>query len=115
MIYELRCYVPHPGKMEALLARFRDHTMKLFEKHGARSVGYWVALATDDRPGTAGPDGELWYILEFESDEQRKSALAAFSGSDEWAQLRATTEADGPLIAEHTIRVLAPTSFSPIR
>ena len=115
MIYELRCYVPHPGKMESLLARFRDHTRALFEKHGVQNVGYWVAMATDDRPGTSGPDGELWYILGFESDEQRKSSIAAFSASPEWAALREATEADGPLIAEHTIRVLRPADFSAIR
>ena len=115
MIYELRCYVPHPGKMEALLARFRDHTQALFAKFGARSVGYWVALPTADRPGTSGRDGELWYMLEFKDNEHRTSSIAAFSASDEWAALRAATEADGPLIAEHTIRVLAPTDFSAIR
>jgi len=108
MIYELRTYIPHPGKMEALLARFRDHTRALFEKHGAGNVGYWTNTA-------AGPDGELWYMLAFKDDEQRQRAIAAFSSDPAWHKLRADTERDGPLIRDYTIRVLEPADFSAIR
>ena len=70
MIYELRSYFAHPGKMGALQKRFRDHTCKLFEKHGITNVGYWTN-------SIGGRNDELIYILGFQDLAQRDAAWAA--------------------------------------
>ena len=72
MIYELRVYSALPGRREAMLTRFRDHTTRLFEKHGMRNIGYWTNYA-------GGRYGELVYLLAFEDVAQRERAWAAFS------------------------------------
>ena len=56
-VYELRTYHCAPGRLEALKARFRDHTVKLFERHGMKNVGYWTSA---DAPASA---DTLIYIL----------------------------------------------------
>src|SRR5262245_47204249 len=68
--YELRTYYSAPGKLEALHARFRDHTCKLFEKHGMVNVGYWVPLDN--------PDGKLIYLLAYPNREARENSWKAF-------------------------------------
>ena len=75
MIHELRIYTAHPGKMVALLSRFRDHTCSLFEKHGITNVGYWLN-------SIGGRNDELWYIVGFESLAHREQAWAAFQAGD---------------------------------
>ena len=60
--YELRVYHPHPGKLDALNARFREHTLKLFEKHGMRNVAYWI-----EQPSDTAPDGKVIYVLAYPS------------------------------------------------
>ena len=77
MIYELRIYTVHPGRMAALQARFRDHTCALFEKHGMTNVGYWVNAI-------GGRSDELWYILGYEDLAARETAWAAFRADPEW-------------------------------
>ena len=70
MIYELRIYTANPGKMGSLQARFRDHTVKLFERHGITNVGYWMNTI-------GGRSDELWYMLAFEDLAQRDAAKGA--------------------------------------
>lgn len=108
MIHELRIYTAHPGKMGPLLARFRDHTLRLFEKHGIVNVGYWTNAI-------GGRNDELWYILGYEDLAQRERAWAAFMADPEWQAARAASEADGPLVHHLENRILAPTKFSPLR
>lgn len=107
MIYELRVYTAHPGKMDALLARFRDHTTALFEKHGIKNVGYW-------RNVIGGRSDELWYIVSFESLAERERAWAAFGSDEAWIQARSASEADGPLVHHLENRIMSPTDFSPL-
>lgn len=107
MIYELRIYRTHPGRMPALQARFRDHTVGLFERHGIGNVGYWTNAI-------GGRSDELWYILSFESLAQRERAWAAFASDPEWLQARADSERDGPIVHHIENRILAPTDFSPL-
>ena len=76
MIHELRIYTAHPGKMGALMARFRNHTVKLFEKHGITNVGYWTNTI-------GGRSDELWYILGFEDLAQRDKAWREFAADPE--------------------------------
>ena len=107
MIYELRIYTAHPGRMAALQARFRDHTCALFEKHGIANVGYWVNAI-------GGRSDELWYILGYENVAAREAAWAAFRADPEWQRAAAESEADGPIVHHIENRMLAPTDFSPL-
>jgi hypothetical protein len=107
MIYELRIYTAHTGKMRDLVARFRDHTTALFEKHGLKNVGYWTN-------SIGGRSDELWYMLAFEDLAQRQQAWASFAADEEWQRARAESEADGPLVHHIENRIMAPTDFSPL-
>jgi hypothetical protein len=108
MIYELRIYTANPGKMGALQARFRDHTCRLFEKHGIKNVGYWMN-------SIGGRSDELWYMLGFEDGGQREKAWAAFASDPDWRTARADSEKDGALVHHLENRILNPTDFSPLK
>jgi hypothetical protein len=107
MIYELRIYTANPGKMARLQARFRDHTLRLFERHGIRSVGYWTNLI-------GGRSDELWYLVSYESLADRERAWTEFLADPEWRKARQESEQDGPLVHHLENRVLNPTDFSPL-
>ena len=108
MIYEYRVYEAAPGKLEALNARFRNHTLGIFERHGIRNIGYWTASVGDysDR---------LIYIVAFEDEGQRERAWATFRDDPEWNRVRAESEADGPLVARVFNSLLSPTDYSPLQ
>ncbi len=108
MIHELRIYTAHPGKMGALQARFRDHTLAIFERCGIRNVAYWTN-------SIGGRSDELWYVLAFDDAGQREQAWATFINDPEWRAVRAESEKDGPLVHHIENRLLAPTDFSPLR
>lgn len=106
-VFEMRTYTPSPGKMDALLARFRDHTLKLFEKHGMTNVGYWV---------TQGPEPKLVYLLAFPSKDAREAAFKAFGADPDWQKARAESEKDGVKLAAKVESVfLSPADFSAIK
>lgn len=107
MIYELRIYTANPGKMSRLQARFRDHTLRLFERHGIKSVGYWTNVI-------GGRSDELWYIVAYESLADRERAWIDFRSDPEWRKAREDSEIDGPLVHHIENRVLEPTEFSPL-
>lgn len=106
MIHELRIYRTHPGKMPALLKRFRDHTTTLFERHGIRNVAYWLNTV-------GGRNDELWYVVAFEDSGQRERAWSAFQQDPEWQAVRAASEEDGPIVHHIENRLMTPTDFSP--
>ena len=108
MIYELRTYTVNPGKMLALRARFRDITMKFFEKHGIKSVGYWTNTI-------GGRSDEFIYMLAYDDMAHRERAWGAFQADTEWHAARARTEVDGALVHHSENRFLTPTEFSPLR
>ncbi|MDH4145158.1 MAG: NIPSNAP family protein [Acidimicrobiia bacterium] len=108
MIYELRIYTANPGKLPALVARFRDHTCALFERHGITNVGYWTNTI-------GGRNDELWYIVSFDDLAHRERAWAAFAADPEWQAVRAESEKDGPLLHHLENRIMTPTDFSPLR
>ena len=109
MIHELRIYRAAPGKMGALLARFRDHTCKLFEKHGIKNVAYWLHAV-------GGRNDELWYVLAFEDMGHYEKAWAAFLADPEWQKVQADSEREGGggLVTHAENRLLRPTDFSPL-
>ena len=80
MIHELRIYTAHPGKLPALQARFRDHTVGIFERCGIKNVAYWTN-------SIGGRSDELWYVIAFEDMAQRDEAWATFISDPEWRQV----------------------------
>jgi hypothetical protein len=107
VIYELRVYTAMPGKLGAVQARFRDHTTKLFEKHGMKNIGYWTNAI-------GGKNDELVYILAYEDLAARQKAWAAFGADPEWVAARNASEVDGPIVHHVENRIMNPTNFSPL-
>ena len=103
--YELRTYHANPGKLELLEARFRDHTMKLFEKHGMTNVGYWTP--------TPNPDNKLIYLLAFPDKDTRQKAWKAFGADPEWQKVWKESEAKGALVKKIESKILTATDYSP--
>ncbi|MDP6402466.1 MAG: NIPSNAP family protein [SAR202 cluster bacterium] len=108
MLYEYRVYEAMPGKLPELQARFRNHTVELFEKHGIKNIGYWTSVAGDysDR---------LIYIVAFEDSAQRDRAWDSFRDDPEWKRVVAESEANGPLISRLFNSLLSPTDYSPLQ
>jgi hypothetical protein len=111
-VFELRIYYAAPGKMTALHARFRDHTNKLFEKHGMTIIGFWTPLvgATEDK----GPE-KLVYMLAFPSKEAAAKSWKAFQDDPDWKKAKAESEKDGKLVDKVESTYLNPTDYSPLK
>src|ERR1041384_4769580 len=108
-VYELRLYHAHEGKMDALQARFGDHTDALFKKHGMESIGYW-------RPQDTPDSQKLFvYILEHPSREAAEKNWGAFQGDPEWKKVKADSEVNGPLVDHIDRYFMDPTSFSKLK
>lgn len=107
-VYELRIYYPAPGKAEALNARFRNYTLKLFEKHGMRNIAYWNELARPDAP-----DGRVVYVLSYPSRTARDADWKAFGEDPEWRKVVAESEADGKLVTKVDSIFMTMTDYSP--
>jgi NIPSNAP protein len=108
-LFELRTYHAAPGKLDALQARFVNHSLSLFAKHGLAVVGFWVARDADGQPGN-----DLVYLLAFPDSEAREQAWEAFRTDPDWLKARADSEADGPLLISLESVLLDPTSYSPM-
>jgi NIPSNAP len=106
-VYELRIYYAAPGKLDSLVARFRDHTDKLFAKHGLKSVAYWTAL---DEPAKS---STFFYILEHPSREAAVANWKAFQDDPEWKAVKAKSEENGKLVEKIDSTYLTLTDFSP--
>jgi len=107
-VYELRIYHAAEGKLDALLARFRDHTMALFEKHNIKNVAYW--LPTDDPL----KGKTLVYMLAHPSREAATANWQSFRDDPEWQRVKSQSEANGPLVEKVDSTFLALTDFSPV-
>jgi len=105
-VYELRLYHVHEGKMDALKARFGDHTDAIFKQHNMKSVGYWVP---EDAPSS---QNLFIYILEHPSRQEAERNWAAFQADPEWKKVKAESEAQGPLVDHIDRYFMDPTSFS---
>jgi hypothetical protein len=108
-VFEMRTYTAHEGKLEALEARFRDHTLKLFEKHGMTNIGYWRAA---DAPLS---NDMLIYIVAHPGREAAARAWDAFRSDPEWQRVRVESEAAGPLVKKIESVFLEAADYSPIR
>ena len=108
-VYELRVYHASPGKLEALHARFRDHTCKLFQKHGMELIGFWTPTQGEEAKDT------LIYIIAFPSVEAQKKAWQAFRADPEWIKVKAESEKEGSLTTKVESKSLKATDYSPLR
>jgi hypothetical protein len=108
-VFELRTYYAAPAKMDALNARFRDHTCKLFKKHGMEIVGFWTP--TDPKEA----DRKLVYILAFPSKEAAGKSWKAFREDPDWIKAKEESEKDGKLVDKVESVYLNPTDYSPIK
>jgi hypothetical protein len=105
VIYELREYTTVPGRMPALIKRFTDHTLGIFARLGLDVVFMSV---TELGSNTS---NELVYVVRFDSYDDMATKWAAFRADPEWAEVRRSSEADGPIVAALSRRVLNPAPF----
>jgi hypothetical protein len=103
--YEMRIYYAAPGKLDALNTRFREHTCKLFEKHGMVNIGYWLPMTNTEN--------KLVYLLAYLSREAREKSWKAFSADPDWRTAAKESEKDGKLVTKADSIFLAATDFSP--
>lgn len=108
-VYELRTYHTLEGRLPALEKRFRDHTMKIFENHGMKNVGYWIP---QDGPAHS---NTLIYIISHESKEAAAKSWAAFRVDPEWKKVSAASEADGKIVEKVESVYMDPTDYSPLK
>jgi hypothetical protein len=106
-VYELRVYHAAPGKLGDLLARFREHTTKLFEKHGMKNIAYWTPVDEPEK------DNMLIYILRHPSREAAAANWKSFQDDPEWKRVKQESEANGKLTEKIDSTYLALTDFSP--
>lgn len=107
VVYELRVYHATPGKLGELLARFRDHTVKLFDRHGLKSVAYWTPVDEPQKGNT------LVYILQHPSREEAAANWKSFQDDPEWKSVKEKSEANGKLTEKIDSTYMALTDFSP--
>ncbi|MBY0233104.1 MAG: NIPSNAP family protein [Gemmataceae bacterium] len=108
-VYELRVYHVLPGRMKAMNARFRDHTNKLFVKHGMELVGYWQPRDEKER------DAKLIYVLAHKSKEAAEKSWAAFRKDPDWIAARDASEKDGKIVKSVESTFMDPTDYSPLK
>ena len=108
MLYELRIYHCLPGRLPALLNRFENTTLAIWERLGIRQAGFWTTWVGES-------NHDLYYLLEWQSLAQRDEKWLVFQADAEWIEKRAASEADGPIVATISNQILAPTAFSSIK
>jgi hypothetical protein len=108
-VFELRTYTAPEGKLPNLQARFRDHTMRIFNKHGMKSVGYWVPQDGAEHNNT------LIYVISHDSREQAKKNWAEFVADPEWKKVSAESQVDGPIVSKVVSVFMDATDYSPIK
>lgn len=108
-VFEMRTYYAGPGKMEGLHKRFRDHTCKLLEKHGATPIGFWNPIDAD------GAQKKLVWIVAFPSKEAADKIWAAFRKDPDWIKAKDASEVNGKLVEKIESVYLNPADYSPIK
>lgn len=106
MVYELRTYTTAEGRLPDLHARFRDHTMKLFEKHGMKNVIYWTP---------ADKENTLVYVVAHKNREAADKSWQGFRDDPEWKKVFAESRKDGPIVTKVEKQYLSPTDYSPMK
>jgi hypothetical protein len=106
-VFELRIYHAVPGKLGELEARFRDHTIKIFERHGMKSLAYWTPQDEPEKSNT------LIYILQHPSRDAAAANWKSFQDDPEWKSVKEKSEANGKLVDKIDSTYMALTEFSP--
>jgi hypothetical protein len=104
--FELRTYHCHPGRLDALNTRFREHTNALFKKHGMEMIGYWIPTDQKDT---------LVYILAYPSREAREKSWKEFQSDPDWINAKAESEKDAPIVKKVDSVYMTPTDYSPMK
>ena len=108
-VFELRTYTCNEGKLEALKTRFRDHTIRIFKRHGMESIGYWVPEDPEKSKTT------LIYIIAHSSREQATKNWNDFRNDPEWKKVAADSEANGKIVQKVESVFMDPTDFSQLK
>jgi hypothetical protein len=108
-VFELRTYTTNEGKLDALNARFRDHTTKIFKRHGMTNIGYWVP---QDEPLHS---NTLIYIIAHPSREAAKKSWDAFRADPEWQKVQKESEANGKIVSNVVSVFMDPTDYSQLK
>ena len=105
-VYELRTYTTHEGRLPALHKRFRDHTMKIFEKHGMKNVIYWTPTDKEDT---------LVYVIAHKSHKAADASWAGFRKDPEWQAAYKASTANGKIVKKVERQFLTTTDYSPMK
>jgi hypothetical protein len=108
-VYEIRTYHCNEGKLEALKARFRNLTIRIFARHGIESIGYWVPQDPEKARNT------LVYIVAHPSQEEGLKHWKEFGADPEWQKVRTESEKDGKIVQKVDREFLDPTDFSQLK
>jgi hypothetical protein len=108
-VFELRTYTAPEGKLQNLHQRFRDHTMRIFKKHGMESIGYWQPQDAPDSQNT------LIYIISHQSREAAKKNWADFQADPEWQKVSAESQVDGRIVSKVVSVYMDATEYSPLK
>jgi len=109
-VFELRTYTTNEGKLPNLLARFRDHTRRIFEKHGIENIAYWVPQDTPESENT------LIYIIAHDSRDAATESWKNFIADTEWQEVSRASQVDGPILAKAPVAVfMDATDFSGLK
>ena len=108
-LFEIRTYTTEPGKLDALHTRFRNHTTKLFEKHGMTNIGYWTPADGERAKDT------LVYVLAHDSREAAEKSWQGFRSDPAWIKAKTESEAPGPIVKKVESVFLTPTDYSELR
>jgi NIPSNAP len=108
-VFEIRTYTANEGKLDALHARFRNHTTKLFEKHGMTNIGYWKPLDEPQSKNT------LIYVLAYPSREAAKKAWDGFRNDPDWVKAKQESEVNGVLTAKVDSVYMEATDYSKMK
>jgi len=109
-VFELRTYYTNEGKLEDLHKRFREHTNRIFQKHGIELVGYWTP-----QDETAGKKNKLVYLIAFPSREAAAASWKAFGEDPEWKKVKEESEKNGKIVTRVESIYLDPTDYSPVK
>ncbi len=108
-VFELRIYKATPGNLDNLHARFRNHTTRIFRKHGMEVVGYWSPTSEEERGNT------LVYMLEHADQETAAASWQAFIEDPEWAEVAAASNANGQILGGIEAKYMVATDYSPMQ
>jgi NIPSNAP len=109
-VFELRTYYAHPGKLEDLHRRFREHTIRLFKKHGMTIVGFWAPTSP---PETAA--NTLTYVLAYPTAEAREASWKGFQSDPEWIAARDASEKNGKIVVKVDSVMMKATDYSDLK